>query len=105
TCSGCATAARCWPSSTSRKATETMKRWTILVTLVASLLVAGAVFAETCLSPYVKGLREPEKVMYLWTLPAKEGPDYLSVIDVNLASPTYGKILRKVEVGSSGNEA
>ena len=82
-----------------------MKRWTILVTLVASLLVAGAVFAETCLSPYVKGLRQPEKVMYLWTLPAKDGPDYLSVIDVNLASPTYGKVLRKVEVGSSGNEA
>src|SRR5207245_8985455 len=33
------------------------------------------------------------------------GSDYLSVVDVNLASPTYGKILRKVEVGSSGNEA
>ena len=82
-----------------------MKRWTIVATLVTSILTAGAVFAETCLSPYIKGLRQPEKVMYLWTLPAKEGPDYLSVIDVNLASPTYGTIVKKIEVGSSGNEA
>jgi selenium-binding protein 1 len=82
-----------------------MKRSIALASLVGSLVIAGAVFAETCLSPYVKGLRDAEKVMYLWTLPAKEGPDYLSVIDVNIASPTYGQILRKVEVGSSGNEA
>ncbi len=82
-----------------------MKRWTSFTVVVVSMLVAGAVFAETCLSPYVKGLRQPEKVMYLWTLPAKDGPDYLSVIDVNLASPTYGKVLKKVEVGSAGNEA
>src|SRR3990172_6189920 len=44
--------------------------------------------------------------MYLWTLPANgPGPDYLSVIDVNLASATYGKILKRIEVGSAGNEA
>jgi selenium-binding protein 1 len=82
-----------------------MKRWTMLAILGLCVFAAGAVFAETCLSPYVKTLRAPEKVMYLWTLPAKDGPDYLSVIDVNLASATYGRILRKVEVGSSGNEA
>jgi methanethiol oxidase len=44
-------------------------------------------------------------VMYLWTLPIGQGSDYLSVIDANLASITYGKILRKIEVGSVGNEA
>jgi len=82
-----------------------MKRWTLVVSLLAMALTAGAALAETCLSPYIKGLRQPEKVMYLWTLPTGPGPDYLSVIDVNLASRTYGKILRKVEVGSSGNEA
>jgi selenium-binding protein 1 len=84
-----------------------MKRWMTLASLVALLAVAGLGFAETCLSPYIKGLRQPEKVMYLWTLPATtgQGPDYLAVIDVSLASPTYGKILRKVEVGSTGNEA
>ena len=38
-----------------------------------------------------KGLRQPEKVLYVWTLPAAgAGADFLSVIDANLASPTYG---------------
>ena len=84
-----------------------MRRSMGLVCAVATVLAAGAVFAETCLSPYIKGLRQPERVMYLWMLPATSGagPDYLSVIDVNLASATYGKILTRVEVGSSGNEA
>ena len=82
-----------------------MKRWMTLAALVVSIATATAVFAETCLSPYIKGLRQPEKVMYLWTLPSGEGRDFLAVIDVNLASPTYGTILKKVEVGSTGNEA
>jgi len=81
-----------------------MKR-ILLASVVAAAFAAGTLQAETCLSPYIKGLRAPEKVMYLWTLPVGEGADYLSVIDVNVASPTYGKILKKVEVGSKGNEA
>jgi methanethiol oxidase len=76
-----------------------------LAGVAALTILAGAPSAETCLSPYVKGLRKPEKVMYLWTLPVDNRPDYLSVIDVNVASPTYGTILKKVEVGSVGNEA
>src|SRR5438093_7587135 len=83
-----------------------MKRILVLGVVVATALTAGAVLAETCLSPYIKGLRQPETVMYLWTLPAGgRGSDYLTVIDVNLPSPTYAKILEKVEVGSIGNEA
>lgn len=82
-----------------------MKRLGISGMLIALLVSAGLVFAETCLSPYIKGLRQPEKVMYLWTLPSGQGSDYLSVIDVNIASLTYGKLLKKVEVGSTGNEA
>ena len=81
-----------------------MKR-ILLASAVAAACAAGPLHSETCLSPYIKGLKSPEKVMYLWTLPVAEGPDYLSVIDVNVASPTYGKILKKVEVGSKGNEA
>jgi selenium-binding protein 1 len=73
--------------------------------LLTAALIPGVANAETCLSPYIKSLKEPEKVMYLWTLPVGQGSDYLSVIDVNLASPTYGRILKKVEVGSVGNEA
>ncbi|HEU0203927.1 MAG TPA: selenium-binding protein SBP56-related protein [Burkholderiaceae bacterium] len=82
-----------------------MARLKILPLLVAGVFVAGTAGAETCLSPFIKGLKDPEKVMYLWTLPVGEGSDFLSVIDVNLASPTYGKILKKIEVGSNGNEA
>jgi len=76
--------------------------WAILACLGLS-----ASHAETCLSPYIKGLKEPEKVMYLWALPAQvgEGPDFLAVIDVALASPTYGRILKRVNVATSGNEA
>lgn len=63
--------------------------------------------AETCISPYIKGLTAPEKVMYLWGLPAVpgEGEDFLAVIDVHLPSATYGQVLKKVGVGSVGNEA
>ncbi|MBV8574297.1 MAG: hypothetical protein JOZ58_04560 [Acetobacteraceae bacterium] len=82
-------------------------RWLATTALAAAVMLPSVATPETCLSPYIKGLRQPEKVMYLWTLPAgnNEGADFLAVIDVNLASPTYGKILRKVEVGSVGNEA
>src|SRR5262249_47412197 len=79
--------------------------------LVSAALVAASapvpLSAETCISPYVKGLTTPEKVMYLWALPAKAngGPDYLAVIDVDLSSETYGKVLKRVKVGTSGNEA
>jgi selenium-binding protein 1 len=74
---------------------------------LAAGFAAAPVSAETCLSPYIKGLKQPEKLMYLWSLPAvaEGGPDFLAVIDVNLASPTYGKILKKIFVESSGNEA
>ena len=39
--------------------------------LMALTLAAPApeVSAETCISPYIKGLRQREKVMYLWALP------------------------------------
>lgn len=83
-----------------------------LVPLVLACAVAAAFpalqsAAETCISPYIKALKQPEKVMYLWALPASAGAgeDFLAVIDVSLASATYGKILKKIPVGSAGNEA
>ena len=82
------------------------KRWLLATAFTATMTLPQMAVPETCLSPYIKGLRQPEKVMYLWALPAgEEGADFLTVIDVNLESPTYGKVLRKVEVGSIGNEA
>jgi len=82
-----------------------MTRFKPLLLLFGFVFTASTAYAETCLSPYIKSLKDPEKVMYLWTLPAGQGSDYLAVIDVNLASPTYGKVLKKIEVGSVGNEA
>lgn len=84
-----------------------MKRIATTGTLLALSLAAGSVMSETCISPYIKALKEPEKVMYLWALPAlaNGGPDFLAVIDVNIASENYGKVIKKVFVGSSGNEA
>lgn len=82
-----------------------MLRLKALSCALAGTLIAGAATAETCLSPYIKSLKQPEKVMYLWTLPVGPGSDFLAVIDVNVASPTYGRILKKIEVGSAGNEA
>lgn len=79
-----------------------------IIGLGLSLGVPSArLVAETCISPYIKALNKPETVMYLWALPATpgKGEDFLAVIDVNLASATYGKILKKVHVGSKGNEA
>jgi 56kDa selenium binding protein (SBP56) len=84
------------------------RRWIAAASLVITTLLPDAALSETCLSPYIKALSAPEKVMYVWVLPATAdttAPDYLSVIDANLASATYGQILRKVEVGSAGNEA
>ena len=89
-----------------------LARYNTLTSVVLACSVSAAFpalqsAAETCLSPYIKALKQPEKVMYLWALPATvgEGEDFLAVIDVSLASPTYGKILKKIPVGSSGNEA
>jgi methanethiol oxidase len=87
-----------------------VKQCKIAVALALGLsagFAAAPLSGETCLSPYIKGLKQPEKVMYLWSLPAVAdgGPDFLAMIDVNLASPTYGKILKKIFVESSGNEA
>jgi methanethiol oxidase len=81
--------------------------WALVCAL--AITIAGPIAnsgAETCISPYIKSLKQSEKVMYLWALPTDPtGQDFLAVIDVNLASPTYGKILKKIEVGSAGNEA
>ncbi|HKQ24770.1 MAG TPA: selenium-binding protein SBP56-related protein [Burkholderiales bacterium] len=78
-----------------------------LVCALATAFPASHLTAETCISPYIKALSKPETVMYLWALPATpgQGEDFLAVIDVNLASATYGKILKKIPVGSKGNEA
>lgn len=82
-----------------------MRRWTSLAVLVAVVAFAGVVLAEPCLSPYVKRLAGPEKFLYVYAVDADaRDSDFLAVIDVALASPTYGQVVTKVDLGSAGNE-
>src|SRR5262249_39709121 len=61
--------------------------------------------AETCLSPFVKRLDRPEKYLYVYCVDADaKDNDFLIVVDVDRKSPKYGKILHKLDLGSSGNE-
>jgi selenium-binding protein 1 len=61
--------------------------------------------AETCLSPFVKRLDRPEKVLYVFCVDADaKDNDFLAVIDVQPESKTYGQITYQLDLGSSGNE-
>ena len=72
------------------------------------LLVSGGVtsaFAEVCHSPFIKYLTTPEKYMYVMAVDADtKDNDFIAVVDVDIASPTYGKIINKLDLGSKGNE-
>jgi methanethiol oxidase len=75
---------------------------------VSCLLLLGGsapATAETCLSPFVKRLDRPEKILYVFCVDADaKNNDFLAVIDVNVDSPTYGQITYQLDLGSSGNE-
>jgi selenium-binding protein 1 len=61
--------------------------------------------AETCLSPFVKRLEQPEKYLYVYCVDADaKDNDFLVVIDVDRNSPKFSKILYKLDLGSAGNE-
>jgi selenium-binding protein 1 len=72
--------------------------------LVAALMLAP-VDAETCLSPFVKRLDRPEKVLYVFCVDADaKDNDFLAVIDVEKGSASYGQIVYQLNLGSLGNE-
>lgn len=80
------------------------RRMLFLVSLVIAV-TAGVAVAEVCLSPYVKRRAGPEKYLYVYSVDADaKDNDFLAVVDVALASPTYGKVLATVDLGSAGNE-
>ncbi len=62
---------------------------------------------ETCMSPYMAKIVGQEDYVYIWTL-GMEGlgdeQDKLVTVDVNPASPSYGKIISTLSVGGR-NEA
>jgi selenium-binding protein 1 len=79
-----------------------------ILTLVCGLWIlgsSGSVTAETCLSPFVKRLDRPEKILYVFCVDADaKNNDFLAVIDVDVDSPKYGQITYQLDLGSSGNE-
>jgi selenium-binding protein 1 len=73
--------------------------------LLVALLALAPAPAETCLSPFVKRLDRPEKVLYVFCVDADaKDNDFLAVIDVQPESRTYGTIVYQLDLGSSGNE-
>lgn len=59
-------------------------------------------------SVFVRGLPPDrhETVLYVWTSDAdQKDPDFLTVLDANPASKSYGKVITTVSTGSPGNEA
>jgi len=82
-----------------------MKRRIAIAAVLVVLVAAGAVFAEVCLSPYVKRLAGPEKFLYISAVDADgRDNDFLAVVDVSLPSPTYGRVVNTLSLGSAGNE-
>ncbi len=76
----------------------------LLVTL-AGLTLLPVAQAETCLSPFVKRLDRPEKVLYVYCVDADgKDDDFLAVIDVAKGSKTYGQITYQLDLGSKNNE-
>jgi selenium-binding protein 1 len=78
-----------------------------LLALVASGMAVGPepVSAETCLSPFVTRLTQPEKYLYVFCVDAAaKSNDFLIVIDVQPESPKYGQIIHQLDLGSAGNE-
>ncbi|MBS0389092.1 MAG: selenium-binding protein, partial [Proteobacteria bacterium] len=61
---------------------------------------------ETCNSPYITNLiKGQEDFIHVWTLGVEglgDGSDKLVTIDVNPASPSYGKVVHSVSVGGRG---
>jgi methanethiol oxidase len=74
----------------------------VALVLLATPCVAAA---ETCLSPFVKRLDRPEKVLYLFCVDADaRNNDFVAVIDVDADSDTFGTITYTLDLGSKGNE-
>src|SRR5439155_20411013 len=57
---------------------------------------------------FVRGLPpgQHESLLYVWTSDAdQKDPDFLSVLDADPASASYGKVIATAPTGSPGNEA
>ncbi len=72
---------------------------------LAAVIPQHRISAETCLSPFVKRLDRPEKYLYVFCVNADaKDNDFITVIDVNPDSATFGTILHRLDLGTKGNE-
>src|SRR5262245_56408060 len=81
-------------------------RWAGIV-LLAMIGSPPTVADETCMSPYMAKIVGQEDFVYIWTLGLKgvgDEQDKLVTVDVNPASPHYGKVVSTLSVGGR-NEA
>ncbi|MEQ8860441.1 MAG: selenium-binding protein SBP56-related protein [Pseudomonadales bacterium] len=70
--------------------------------LLACLLCTPSLADETCMSPYMAKIVGQEDFVYIWTLGVAgvgDGQDKLVTVDVNPASPDYGKVVASLSVG------
>lgn len=80
-----------------------MRRVAFILLGLVGMTAVG--FGETCMSPFVKRLDRPEKHLYVFCVDADaKDNDFLAVIDVDVASESYGKITHQLDLGSKGNE-
>src|SRR3954453_23029909 len=74
-------------------------------TVVTLALLLAPLDAEPCLSPFLKPLDRPEKLLYVYCLDADgKKNDFLAVVDVEKGSKNYGRITYQLDLGSAGNE-
>jgi selenium-binding protein 1 len=77
----------------------------LFAVLAAALTLPCFAPAETCLSPFVKRLDRPEKLLYVYCVDADaKDNDFLAVIDVQQGSPSFAKVVYQLDLGSAGNE-
>lgn len=84
-----------------------VKRGIAIILSILIPLIFGTTFAlaEVCHSPFISYLTKPEKYLYVMAMDADaKDNDFIAVIDVDLASANYGKIINTVDLGSKGNE-
>ena len=85
-----------------------MTRSYIRALLLSALTFSSAAIAdETCMSPYMAKIVGQEDFVYVWTLGVVgvgDEQDKLVTLDVNPASPNYGKVVHQLSVGGR-NEA
>jgi len=85
-----------------------MNKAAFAVGIISWIVAASSVNAdETCMSPYMAKIVGQEDFVYVWTRGLDgvgDGQDKVVTIDVNPASPKYGKVVNQLSVGSR-NEA